>query len=179
MCTCPGFPVDSILLAKLTSLDQTSNLNRVLPTMPHKTVPVPQWSRIKNPIRKLFVENQNILAVPDSLFGMQSFSGFSSLNCQICYQKKVWKILIWNRWISEWNYWFWVTVPVWMPTLILTDSCRSSSNSLIADIMARPKWDDNVSFSSQYYAPGKIKILHIYRTVCVFFSWNIRNNIVI
>ena len=62
MCTCPGFPVDSILLAKLTSLDQTSNLNRVLPTMPHKTVPVPQWSRIKNSIRKLFVENLELVS---------------------------------------------------------------------------------------------------------------------
>ena len=30
------------------------------------------------------------------------------------------------------------TVPVWMPTRMLTDSCRSSSNSRIAEIIDRP-----------------------------------------
>ena len=37
------------------------------------------------------------------------------------------------------------TVPVWMPTLMLTDSCRSSSNSRIAEIIDRP-------ISTQFFA---------------------------
>ena len=39
-CTRPGLPSDSIMLASVTSCDQTSNLKRRVPTMPHSTVPV-------------------------------------------------------------------------------------------------------------------------------------------
>ncbi len=66
MCTIPGRPVLSILLASVTSLLHTSNLNLRLPTIPQRTV------------------------------------------------------------------------PVWMPTRMFTDSLRSSSKSLMAEIMLRP-----------------------------------------
>jgi hypothetical protein len=42
----------------------------------------------------------------------KSFLGFWSLNCPIYYWTKVLKILL-NNWISEWDYWFWITVPDW------------------------------------------------------------------
>ncbi|KAK3780984.1 hypothetical protein RRG08_052131 [Elysia crispata] len=40
MWTLPGSPVDSMVLASVTSLLHTSNLKRTVPTIPHSTVPV-------------------------------------------------------------------------------------------------------------------------------------------
>jgi hypothetical protein len=43
------------LLANVTSLDQTSNLNRFLPTMPHRTVPV--WMPKKHALERFGIMN--------------------------------------------------------------------------------------------------------------------------
>ncbi|VDP65993.1 unnamed protein product [Schistosoma curassoni] len=46
MCTFPASPLDSISLANVTSFDQTSNLKRLVPTIPQITLPVCTPTRI-------------------------------------------------------------------------------------------------------------------------------------